>query len=431
MAIASTAVWEVRPTVGSDTNGGGFDPAISGAGTDYSQQNAAQYSATDLASVSSLVVSSVSHSFVSADVGNIMNIASGTGFTPGFYEIVSVSAGQATLDRSPGTVGAGGAYAVGGALATVAGVFASVVNGNSFYLKDTGSLTVTSALSIGSMTLLTFIGYTTTRGDGGRVVWTTATNSTNLLTFAGSQTIAFYNIYFSNSASVRADCCPSPGSGTLYTTFINCVFDGFVTAIDGNYNENYQYVFLLLISCEVKNCSAYGVENSGPTLVIASYIHDCATAGFYAIRPQSNPSYTFIRTAFASNGVGLTLDNIQDMPLTIENCVFYDNTGDGLQSTSSPSLPGALVLFNSIFYGNGGYGIGFSAIGTPPTAFIEANAFGDNTSGARSNFPYGSAGDISLTADPFVNGSAGDFSLNSTTGGGTSCKGAGFPSALP
>src|SRR5260221_6595295 len=106
MALSVLTVWEVRPTAGNDLNGGGFHTGASG--TDYSQQDTAQYSASDLTSISSLVVSSASHNFVATDVGHIINIASGTGFTVGFYEIVSVGSNQATLDRSPGTVGTGG-----------------------------------------------------------------------------------------------------------------------------------------------------------------------------------------------------------------------------------------------------------------------------------------------------------------------------------
>ena len=43
MAINATAIWRVRPS-GNNANGGGYDPGIAGAATDYSQQNAAQAS---------------------------------------------------------------------------------------------------------------------------------------------------------------------------------------------------------------------------------------------------------------------------------------------------------------------------------------------------------------------------------------------------
>lgn len=48
MALPAATVWEVRTTGSDAACSGGF---VAGAsGTDYSQQNAAQYSASDLAS---------------------------------------------------------------------------------------------------------------------------------------------------------------------------------------------------------------------------------------------------------------------------------------------------------------------------------------------------------------------------------------------
>ncbi len=42
MALLARTVWEVRPTAGSDLNGGFFDPSVTSPGTDYSQQDAFQ-----------------------------------------------------------------------------------------------------------------------------------------------------------------------------------------------------------------------------------------------------------------------------------------------------------------------------------------------------------------------------------------------------
>ncbi len=98
MALSQGVVWEVRPTVGSDTNGGAFDNTVTSPGTDYSQQNSAQYAFTDGAS-SGTSFTSASHSFTSADVGNVMNISSGTSVTAGWYTIVSVSGGDGDLGQ--------------------------------------------------------------------------------------------------------------------------------------------------------------------------------------------------------------------------------------------------------------------------------------------------------------------------------------------
>src|ERR1700736_2212184 len=116
MALPAGVVWEVRPGAGSDSAcGGGF---VAGAsGTDRSQQNAAQFSYTDLVvdAVTNTKVTSAAHAFTSAEVGNLIQITAGAGWTTGFYQVVSVAGAIATLDRSPAAVGTtGGTGALGG-----------------------------------------------------------------------------------------------------------------------------------------------------------------------------------------------------------------------------------------------------------------------------------------------------------------------------
>jgi len=95
MAMIAGAAIEVRPTNGSDLNGGGFTPGVGtktvSAGADL----------TIDASVNTKVTAG--HSFVSGDVNKFMNVTAGTGWVTGYYQIVSVSSGAATLDRSPVT----------------------------------------------------------------------------------------------------------------------------------------------------------------------------------------------------------------------------------------------------------------------------------------------------------------------------------------
>ena len=52
-------------------------------------------------------------------------------------------------------------------------------------------------------------------------------------------------------------------------------------------------------------------------------------------------------------------------------------------------------------------------------------AFGANSLG-NSNPALYSAGEVTLTADPFTNAVSGDYSLNGVAGGGALCRGAGF-----
>lgn len=95
MALSSTTIWEIRPTNGTNTGGGGFNPGNANMATDL-----AATSATGTAPV----VSSASYNFVAGDVGAFVFIKSGTNWTPGWYQIASVAANAATLTASIGSV---------------------------------------------------------------------------------------------------------------------------------------------------------------------------------------------------------------------------------------------------------------------------------------------------------------------------------------
>ena len=74
MALAATTQWDVR-TTGDDTNGGAFNTASSG--TDYSQQDAAQITYTDLViGGTNTQLTSAANPFTAAHVGNLVNVTS-------------------------------------------------------------------------------------------------------------------------------------------------------------------------------------------------------------------------------------------------------------------------------------------------------------------------------------------------------------------
>src|SRR3990167_6624898 len=78
-ALQADTAWEIRPANGADTNGACYDTG--GAGTDYSKQNGAELSLTDLAqTLSSTTLTSATGGFTSAMVDNCLRIsAEGTG----------------------------------------------------------------------------------------------------------------------------------------------------------------------------------------------------------------------------------------------------------------------------------------------------------------------------------------------------------------
>jgi hypothetical protein len=432
MALSSSIVWEVRPTVGSDNNGGGYKTGASG--TDYSQQASAQYALTGIASAGA--GATILSAAAAADmVGNIAQVISGTNFTAGFYEIISVSVGVSiTFDRSVCTgVGASGVINIGGALNTISIVAANMVSNNTVYVKASGTYTVTATLNITALSLVSFIGYTTTRGDNGRVSWTTSTNSVDLISCNGTACsgISFINFSFSNTASTRGKGVTVLQQNYTSWCFQNCVFDGFTTGVESDNAIVWYIIGLEFISCEIKNCSAYGVNSSWSTVFYFCRIHNCATAGVFIESPQQAPNYTFIRCAIYANGVGIKFASDQSVILNFIQSVLYANIGTGLLKINGGDSGTSRIynILNSVIYGNGGWGIDRSASSVSiVNGFVQSNAFGANTSGDRNTFTTGVATDLALTADPFTNGAAGDFSLNNISGGGPVCKSAGFDS---
>lgn len=450
MALPTTVVWEIRPTVGADTNGGGF---VAGAsGTDYSQQNAVQYNATDLAVDPSVntKVTSASHSFVAADVGNLINISAGASWTLGFYQIVSVSGGAATLDRSPAaTSTTGGTYAVGGALATISKAYAAAALSNTIYVKATGNYTVTATMTLTgqNLTNFSFIGYTTTRGDNGQATWTTATNSTALMTGGGSTPTGFLfqNFHFTNTAGTTSEVLNGGLSSQAYNfRFVNCLFDGVKSSITGyNSGVNFNVANVTFESCEMKNCTNHGIDCSPSINVIACIIHGSTNDGIHVRGIQSATSSTapiYLDRSVVYNNSGKGINFAEAMPiggqaivyLLCSNSAVLNSTSDGIfvtAQTGNPIFP-TLVIINTIIDSNGGYGIN-NAAATMGSMVIYNCAFRSNTSGdVHGTGVAKDANSITLTGDPFNNRSGLDFTLNSTSGAGLACQKAGFPSVL-
>jgi len=430
MALPAATVWEIRPTVGADTNGGGF---VAGAsGTDYSQQNSAQYNATDLAvdAITNTKVTSASHSFVATDVGNLINISAGGSWTLGFYEIVSVSGGAATLDRSPAAAGTtGGTYAVGGALATVTKFFANLTNGNTAYMKATGSYTVTTPDAFHSTENagIRIIGYTSTRTDNGRVTWTTATNSTRLLNLGLSKSLLFKNIHFTNTAGTKADAWHADTGIAYGIGADNCIFDGFAVGINGDYNVDYDFRNLMLTNCEIKNCTSHGVITSVATAV-GCFIHDNGGSGWRCVRPVDGGNTVLERCVIYNNtSHGVMWDNGSTTgALVLINTDVVKNGADGV-FVNSTADPFNLISINSLYTQNTGYGI--NANGASVYIYVfKNNAYWNNSTAALNGYTA-DASDITLTGNPFNNVGT-DFGLNASAGAGGACRGAGFEGNL-
>lgn len=435
MALSSAIVWEIR-TSGSSNNGGGFKAGASG--TDYSQQDSAQYSPSSALSTSGSSAV-IAYAAASADmVGNIINITAGTNFTTGRYEIISAVAGVSiTVDRNA-TSGAasGGSGFIGGAATLINAVTNAVVQGNTVWIKDSGSahvLTAACTLNLtnnNTLAALSVFGYGSARGDKTRPTVTSATNSVVLFSLNGTgYGLVFEDIIFTHSATTRG---PAIDAGFLNQLLcLRCQFDGVDYAV--RMNGAGQQVMGVFAYCEFKNVvtRCIGSSRGGRIYVFACNFHDNTTATAIHISGNSDHWLSVERCIFDTNSAGIFWDGSHGQEVvTVDSCVFYNNSGHGFEQNST-TVGGNATITNSIFYLNGGYGIKWNATKAPNWAINQNNAFGSNTSGAYSSLFTAGTNEVTLTADPFTDAANRDFTLNTTSGGGAACKGAGTPATIP
>ncbi len=442
MAISALAQFEVR-TTGVDTNGGGF---VAGAtGTDFSQQDAAQSSGTDLVVDATLntKVTSATHNFVAADVGNLIQITAGAGWTTGFYQVLSVASNAATLDRSPAaTSTTGGTWALGGGLATIAKALTGWVAQNIIWVKK-GTYTRTTQLALTGTNASPnqspdmILGYNVSHGDNPigsdrpTLKWTAAVDG--LVPQNGELNLIVAHFIVDGNATGVTGINVNSLSSDLGLTFVNLRVTGWTTRGILVFSS-YMTVF---IRCEVDSCPSGTTAAASIYASFASFydceVHDNACNGFTFEGQDSSPS-VFVRcNAYRNTGgssCGFSLSG-HSHKCVLEGCVAYGNAGDGYKDNTTYT---SISVRNCIFSQNGGYGMNTitQRLARPD---IDYNFFYSNTSGAQNGVVAG-AHDVTLTADPFTNASlsangAADFSLNTTAGGGAAVRAAGYPGTSP
>jgi len=420
MALSANTVWEVRNS-GADTNGGGF---VTGAsGTDWSQQDAAQYNVTDGVTAGTSTITSATANFGTDVVGNLIYVQGGTGsITAGWYEITGrTNSTTITVDRSTGlTAGTGVTLNIGGALATITKVAALCTTDRQIgYVKATADYTLGTGISWsggGGNSGPRLIGYTTTRGDGGRAT-VKATAGITMFTL-GNFIMRLENFVIDGDSQSGSRGVTSNAQGQVYNCVIkNCTHGGWVGSGGGK-----------LVRSEVTACGSTGTNGavvlSSSDAVVDCDIHDNTTVGVYSsgvVIVTGNKIYN--NTGASSDGL-----SFEGNGGTVERNTVYGNGRDGAIARFSYSM--RCVVKNNLFVGNARYGLNGSGFGS--TYVIpdwSHNAYYNNTSGARNNLSAGED-DVTLTADPFTDAAGDDFTLNNTAGGGAACRAAGYPAYL-
>lgn len=431
MAIAETTVWELR-SGGNNNNGGGFNSEA--AGTDRSQSDTPFANGTNLTvdGTTNTDVAPDGYTPVSADVGNIIQITAGGGWTVGFYEILSIASGKWRLDRSPAaTSTASGTWALGGGLATFQKVGDNVAQGHTVFVQY-GTFSISTTFSYAkagaSGKEINWVGYDSDRSlrttDTNRPLLTTATNSLKLFTTNGVQSTNFRNIAFSNTAGTRDYLITNATSGSS-TSWIRCLFDGFVTLNPYSTTAANNH-YLTLRYCEVKNCTsgAISIAPSGSFDAFGTWFHDMPYAVTHG---NSAGTMTLVGCVFSNitnEGLSISRTTTSQPNIVVRFCTFF-NCGYGIRLWGNSGIfPSTAWIEGNVFYG-GGYGIYQANLPQKSITIYSQNAYGGQSSAARYNIQE-SAREITLTANPFVNSAVDDYRLNNTAGGGALLRGVGY-----
>lgn len=412
MALNAACVFEVR-TGGADTNGGGFKTGA--AGTDWTLQNAAQYSVTDGVTDGTTTITSATANFGTDVVGNVIYVQGGTGsVTAGWYEITArTNSTTITVDRSTGlTAGTGVTLKIGGALASLA-VAASIatVAGHTVFQKS-GTYSITSATinitggcpSATSNTL--YVGYDTTRTTAN----TDATRPLNQ--FGAVSTVSFW------SASTRYYVKNIDVDGTSQTTskgvtagtgvFANCKFSNFTgSAVGGGYSG-------YLIGCSFTGCSSAAACAGGNPIGCESYSN--TISGFSLSAAATN--------CLSYNNSGASSDGYQGAGFFV-NCIAYNNgrTGFFLQNGNTKALINCISESNAVH----GYNL---ANATSNLLNCAASSNGTARITGLGSFDT-DFGVQTYTGSAFTNAASNNFSLNTTAGAGAALRATGFPGVFP
>ena len=367
--MSASITFEFRSTATANmVNGGGFKTGASG--TDYSTQNAAQWTATDLtcAAAATNIVSAAS-TFTTAAVGNVIHLTAltGTGALVGWYEITAyVDANTITIDRTPtdgtnaitaGTFYIGGALNVGGSLEDdffeeISG--AKAEDGITVYFYNNNStstvvFTPSEAITIagagGTTAPINIIGYKTTRGDN-----PTGTSRPTIACGANQFSLGTkWGVYNLNVTGTANSVLLSGAFGKV----VNCKVVNSSTTVDRNAiitqsatAADHFYFNTELISYRGKG-SATQLNNINLS-IIGCYIHDSdvgirhnLTAGTIEI----------INTIIESNVTTALL-----LGAVTENSIIYGSTLYGSENTTGTGVTITAAatdvrIVNSIIYG--------------------------------------------------------------------------------
>lgn len=421
MAISSSIVFEVR-TTGSNNNGGGFKTGATG--TDWSQQNAAQYALTSLTTAAANAI--ILTASAAADmVGNIIQITGGTNFITGFYEITAVSAGVSiTVDRNCTTAaGASGTANIGGALLTISQAALIVVAGNIVYIKS-GTYSELVSITVGGNASAGFIlwsGYGTSRNDTptgtNRPLIDAASTRASCISFASSAADANVFEYLRFSGGTGANVSTAFSAGNVTATFKYCkssssASHGFSLAMQTNF-----------IGCEANSNTGTGfdVGSSGSGFIMwGCSSHNNTQRGYSTEGNEGGGPIDFcLAYANANHGFQINTSSISLRSNTSTANTGGSTDGFNISEPNNRSWPNVMMI-NNISQGNGRDGFRRASNTQQRIGIFDYNDYQGNSGAGLTNIP---AGAHDSTLNP-------TFTSSTNLAIGTNLKALGYPGAF-
>lgn len=348
---------------------------------DYSRHDTARYSNSVLTGTTTSCTDAT-NPFTAQMVGNFMCIASGTGITAGWYEIVSVAAGTATLSSSAGASYSLGVIKIGGAVSlggTTTGItdtiffgvgISSATAAARYFIKGGSSITYTLGQTVAAGTAgnaswpIIVEGYATNRGDMPNSV-TRPTLALGANTWTGASNTANYSLQFTGTSSavvtvggssVAKDIKCLNTSTTAGRTAISCLSSS------------------TIINCEATNYRGIGFGTTNQNVSFnGCYSHDCNT-GISNTTGQLNINNCIVANcvtqAIAVAGANVNIKNIN-------NCTIYgaeNKLGIALNMVSGATI---CSFMNNIIYG---FVTGVTHADTQTVGYDDYNDYFNNTS---------------------------------------------------
>lgn len=391
MAFDRDSVIIYDPSGGAATNGGGFAASRGGV------RITSPIAYTDLViDGATNKLSSVTRPFTIDDRGNFICITGGTGFTPSWYEILTVSSGVATCDRVIGELGStGGTGNLGGYIDKFTDALMELsVAGLTHQVWATAAMALGEDLGIeadGNYTCPIYIEGRASDGSDNPQGASRPTIACGAYGFAVDDWWHIEDLIFTteNANGVRLDygglirnCKITNSSGTA---------ERYALVIGGS--------GVRVVDCELisTNGTALYASTSSGTILYANYIHDSAVGVVVGQNAQiiANIIETCSATGLDVNGfLCFVLNN------TVDTC---DNGIDGASDVGGSGVGGLLVL-NNILSNNRN---GAVWVANPRTNYWDYNNFYNNGTD-RTNVD---AGPHDNDVDPgYTNAAAGDFS---------------------